>query len=148
MKIQLSLYLLLLPAIALAGVYRWTDDQGNVVYSQTPPPDGRPVERMAPPPLPAEPPHAARKRLERIHKRLEESAKARQRRKREAAKTDADAARRQQNCRAARENLERLTNRPSNTLYRVGENDYRRLTPEERRQRIEKMRKIVKENCN
>ncbi len=40
-----ALVLLCLPLPALAGMYKWYDDQGKVNYTQTPPPKGA---RMAP----------------------------------------------------------------------------------------------------
>jgi len=149
MKTEASLtLLLLLPVLTLAGAYRWVDDEGNVVYSQTPPPDAREVRKMAPPPPPAEDPAAVKKRLERTTRELEKASQRRREQKDEQARKKAEAEHRRKNCAAARQNLERLINRPPNTLFRVGRDEYRRFTPEERQRRIEKMRQIVKENCN
>lgn len=37
--LTLALAVSVLPAVALAAVYKWTDSEGNVHYTQTPPPD-------------------------------------------------------------------------------------------------------------
>jgi hypothetical protein len=51
---------MLLSGIARAELYKWTDDEGNVIYSQVPPPD-RDVKTIAPPPpAPSSPTPAVR----------------------------------------------------------------------------------------
>lgn len=42
---------LLTPLAVSAKMYKWTDDEGNVHYTQTPPPD-REAKTIAPPPTP------------------------------------------------------------------------------------------------
>jgi len=149
MKIGSNLYLLLLlPAVALAGTYRWVDDEGNVVYSQTPPPDGREVREIAPPPPPAEDPAAAKKRLEALTEEAEKSSQRRREQKEAQDRKKAEAERRRKNCEAARYNLQLFVNRPPNVLFKMGENEYRRFTPEERQQQIDKLQKIIEENCD
>jgi len=148
MKGKILFLLLCLPALTLGGMYRWVDDQGNVVYSQSPPPDGRRVREIAPPPAPAEPPEAAGKRLERTLESLEQSSRKREKRKEELAKRKKTEEERRRRCQAARRNLETLTTRPPNTLFQVGENEYRRFTPEERQRQIDELQKIIEKNCN
>ena len=149
MKIGSSFCLfLLLPAVALAGTYRWVDDEGNVVYSQTPPPDGREVREIAPPPSPAEDPAAARKRLKALTEEAEKSSQRRREQRESQNRKKAEAERRQKNCEAARYNLELFLNRPPNVLFKTGENEYRRFTPEERQQQIDKLQKIIEKNCD
>lgn len=47
MKRLLMLFsLLLVAALAQAQMYRWVDDEGNVQFSDTPPPEGTSAERM------------------------------------------------------------------------------------------------------
>lgn len=88
-----------------AGVYKWTDSEGNVHYTQTPPPEGV-AEKMTPPPpvpktsktLPQEkpvPPPAAAPASDK-------AAEDRRRKEREA-----EIAR--QNCETARKNLDIYT---------------------------------------
>lgn len=137
---------LLAPAVH-SGTYRWVDDSGNVVYSQTPPPDGRPAETIAPPPPPAEDPEAARQRLDAATEKLEQSAEEREQLKQEQARKKQEAEQRRKNCEAARRNLETIRSRPPNTLYKVGENEYKRFTVEELDQKASEMEKIIKVNC-
>ena len=46
-----------LPAAAAKGYHLWYDENGQAVYSQFPPDDGRPTETVKPPPPPAEDTH-------------------------------------------------------------------------------------------
>ena len=131
-----------------AGVYRWVDDQGNVVYSQTPPPDGRETKLMAPPPPPAEDPDAAMERIRAQSEALEKASQERQKQQQEKKQKAQLEAQRKANCEAARKNLETLRSRPPNTLYRTGKDEYRRFTIDELNQQIKEQEKIIQENCN
>ncbi len=51
---HLLLLSLLLGANAHAAMYKWVDEEGNVTYSQNPPP-GQQAEEIAPPPPPPTP---------------------------------------------------------------------------------------------
>ncbi len=143
----LILFLSLFSLNLSAATYRWLDDNGQVVYSQVPPGDGRDYREISAPPPPAEDPEAAQKRLEEARKALTEDRKAREQQKQDATRKKALAERRRQNCEIARKNLETLTSRPPNTLFKVGDDEYRRFTPEERQKRIDQLKKIIQENC-
>ncbi|HKJ76593.1 MAG TPA: DUF4124 domain-containing protein, partial [Gammaproteobacteria bacterium] len=90
-----------------AAMYKWTDADGNVHYSQTPPPSGQ-AEEMAPPPPSPLSPEEAEKRREQSRRSLlgEEEPEP------EPAgdKTDqtGDNPARQKACEAARQNLQTL----------------------------------------
>ncbi|HET6806970.1 MAG TPA: DUF4124 domain-containing protein [Frateuria sp.] len=47
-RIPLTLVLLLLAPAVVAQVYKWTDSQGTVHYSEIPPPQGTPYKRVTP----------------------------------------------------------------------------------------------------
>ncbi len=104
----LAILALLAPPAADAATYKWRDADGNVVYSQIPPPDGRATQRLKPPPPPPEPATAG-KQLQDLRQRLEDH--------REDRGLDADKAREQarqkevqrQNCEHARNNWSRRT---------------------------------------
>lgn len=130
-----------------ATTYRWVDDSGTVVYSQIPPSDGRPTTVIGAPPPPAESPEATRRRLEAATERLDQSAREREKLKQEQAQKKQEAAQRKKNCEAARKNLETLKSRPPNTLYKVGDDEYRRFTVEELNQKMRDMEKIIEKNC-
>ncbi|WP_419611171.1 DUF4124 domain-containing protein [Thiolapillus sp.] len=70
--------LFLVTSQAFAGMYRWTDDEGDVVYSQTPPPDNRPVKPIAPPPPPAENTSQIQQQTQKLQEQLDNIARERQ----------------------------------------------------------------------
>jgi len=148
MRISLILFSLLFAAGLNAGIYRWVDDQGNVVYSQTPPPDARPAEKLRPPPPPAEDPQTARQRLNEQLETLEKSAEERRKKKERLAKEKARQEQRQKACEIARKNLETLSTRPPNSLFKTGDGEYRRYTIEELEQKKAEMRKAIEKYCN
>ncbi len=131
----------------MAQAYRWVDDQGNTVYSQQPPPDDRKVEVMAPPPPPAESPDEARQKLEGQIQQLDETEKKRGMEKQAAAKKQADANYRKQQCTNARMNLEAINNRPPQTLFQTGDEEYRRFTPDQRAAQIKQANETIRKYC-
>lgn len=136
-----------IPTIS-AEMYRWTDDQGNVVYSQSPPPDNRPVSTVAPPPAPsAEESEAARARLdkqiEQLNAENEEKLKAHEEQSRKAMEADENRKR----CEVAKKNLETLTSRPPNTLYSIDGKEYKRFTTEEYEAQIKTYEEAIAKYC-
>jgi len=137
----------LFSSFLMAQAYRWVDDQGNTVYSQQPPPDDRKVEVMAPPPPPAESPDEARQKLEGQIQQLDETEKKRGMEKQAAAKKQADANYRKQQCTNARMNLEAINNRPPQTLFQTGDEEYRRFTPDQRAAQIKQANETIRKYC-
>lgn len=128
-----------------AAMYKWTDENGKTVYSQQPPPAGE-VERVRTAPTPEQSVDAARKKLQEQMQRIED-----RREDREIAKDKEGQARSKedlagQNCALARKNLEALNGSP-NRVTRLADGSYKRLTPEERQQKIDEATKQVRENC-
>jgi len=123
------------------------DDKGNVVYSQTPPTDGRETKMVAPPPPPAEDPEAAMQRIRSQSEKLEQASEARNKLREDRIKQKREAEERKKNCEIARKNLETLKSRPPNTLYQTGENRYQRFTMEELDQKMKEQEQIIEENC-
>lgn len=147
------LSLCLLPGLFLVSLqtsgkmYRWTDDNGNVVYSQTPPPDSRPVKSIAAPPPPAEKPEAVQERTQELQQKLDKIAadreKVKEKKRAKKEKIKADSAK----CEAARKNRETLTSRPPNTLWGLPDGTFQRFTVDEREQKLEKLNKSIREYC-
>ena len=131
----------------MAQAYRWVDDQGNTVYSQQPPPDDRKVDVMAPPPPPAESPDEARQKLDGQIQQLDEAEKKRGMEKQAAAKKRADANYRKQQCTNARMNLEAINNRPPQTLFQTGNDEYSRFTPDQRAAQIKQANETIRKYC-
>ncbi len=101
MRIWLFVLLLQGPAV-LADVYRWVDADGNVVYSQVPPPPGVEAERMTLEPPPAPAPVQERGTAEQSGEKAPPPAAS--------GKTTLDPATRRAYCEKALNNLELLDN--------------------------------------
>ncbi|WP_457667920.1 DUF4124 domain-containing protein [Thiolapillus sp.] len=144
----LSASLLIMITSASAGMYRWVDDQGNVVYSQQPPPDNRASKNIAPPPPPAESPEDSLEKSRELNKKLDAIQEERNKARQERLKAESERKERKARCSSAQKDLKILMERPSNTLYRTGEDEWQRFTQEERSERIGKLKEVIKENCN
>ena len=136
-----------LPSMALAakGYHLWYDENGQAVYSQFAPGEGRESELVAPPPLPAEPPEVAQQRLNQRLQQFEDNREDESMAAEKAAKTTADQATRARRCADARRNLG-LLNGPPRQLFQTADG-VRRLTDEERQSQRAAMEKIIAEDC-
>jgi len=128
---------------AMAGTYKWVDEEGNVQYTQTPPPAGIAAETINPPPkvdteqavkdLQAQEEKAAALRLN----RLDQAEKENQ------AKQEMDL--QKKNCEMARA---RLASYEQPMVKFVQEDGSRvRATEEERQAEIAKSQEMIKEFC-
>ncbi|BAO43764.1 DUF4124 domain-containing protein [Thiolapillus brandeum] len=142
-----SAILLVTITSANAGMYRWVDDQGNVVYSQQPPPDSRASKIIAPPPPPAEAPENSLEKSRELNEKLNAIQEERNKARQERLKAELEKKERKARCSSAQKDLKILTERPSNTLYRTGDDEWKRFTPEERSERIGNLKEVIKENC-
>ncbi len=132
---------------ACAGMYRWVDDQGKVVYSQQPPPDGRDSRVIAPPPPPAEKAEDTANATRELNRKLDAIAEERAKAKEKQLKAKAEKKEREARCNSARKNLKILTERPPNTLYKTPDNQWKRFTPEEFAEQVTNLKKAIEENC-
>ncbi|MCU7960926.1 MAG: DUF4124 domain-containing protein [gamma proteobacterium symbiont of Bathyaustriella thionipta] len=134
--------IVLLPLSAHAKMYKWVDENGQTIYSQTPP-AGQAVEiiKAAPPPPPSSNQSPTNDLLQRAADLQEDRELAKQK----AAKQKQEAQQNKANCEAARHNMSGL-NGPPNRLYRLN-GEYTRLTPEQRVSEKEKMQKNIKKFC-
>jgi hypothetical protein len=138
---------LLASPVILAGMYRWVDETGAVVYSQSPPPDGRMATEVRPPPPPPEEPGAARQRLDEQIKAADEARKSElEQRKKDSEARSRDAEKRK-NCDAARKNLELIENRPPQSRFQTPDGEVRRYTDEDRAAELKKLREYLEKNC-
>lgn len=134
------------PAPADARIYKWTDADGNTVYSQQPPPSGVKAEQVDEAPPPSEDPEAAmeslRERADAFDERREDRQKSDE--EREAA---AEREKRQKEvCEQLRENLRVL--QTNNQVREQGEDGEYKMLPEEQRQaRIESTRERIENEC-
>ncbi len=134
------------PAADTQDIYKWTNDQGEVQYTQFPP-AGRPVEILhgALPPAPSHENSGndLQKQLDAMEqqndKQLQETRDAEQ--QAEIQKI------RKKNCEIAHKNLINLQ-RGGNVRYMGPNGEAIRLTEEERQKRIDETNQQIKENCN
>lgn len=132
---------------AQARTYRWTDESGGVVYSQTPPPPGVAAEIIGAPPPPAESPEAARQRLEERMQKFEAERKQQRESQQEQAEQQVKSQQAAQNCTAAQHNLSIYADAPPNRLYKDDAGVYRRLDPAERDAKVKAAREDIAKYC-
>lgn len=139
------LLLALLPLTAQATIYRWVDAQGQVHYSQTPPPEAG-AEPQSIRTLPAAAPPAARQPASTAPGAGGASAPPPAGKTEEARK--AEAAARPQRCQAAREHLRYLEEK---TPRRLGvtqpDGSMARMTEEEFAGRLRTTREAIARDC-
>ncbi|GIX21744.1 MAG: hypothetical protein KatS3mg121_0527 [Gammaproteobacteria bacterium] len=143
--IRVACLALLWTASAQAAVYKWRDETGATVYSQSPPPPGVPYERVGTPPPPAD----AGADLEALRERLRalEEEKAAQAKDRETAEQAAERERRRrEDCARLRADIDVLS---SGRRVRQADDqgEYVVLGEEERLARLEQARALYEEHC-
>jgi hypothetical protein len=134
------------PAADSQNMYKWTDDQGEVHYTQFPPP-GRKTEIMQPPPPPAEPPTGSENDLQKQLDTIKQQNDKQLQETREADQQAEIQKIRKKNCETAHKNLINL-NRGGNVRYMGPNGEAIRLTEEERQKRIDETNQQIKENCS
>lgn len=136
--------LLALSTTAMAGqVYKWVDAQGNTHFGSQPPEGQQATSintNVATPkaPAPTAKPAAAVADTDE-QKAIDSKVKE------DVAKQEAE---RKKYCETVRTNLSQLQNNPRIRLQEEGKDEVRRLTEEERQERISEAEKAIAENCN
>ncbi len=148
MKLPILFSLIILAGLATgsqAAMYKWVDENGQTVYSQTPPASGQST-RIKPPPPPAETPEEARQRLNQRLQRFEDKAEDKELASQKEAKEEDMTEVYKSNCAAAQNNLFFLESNPRKL---VGQPDgsYVRITEEERQQKMQEAREQVEKFC-
>lgn len=150
-KTSRNIYLNTIPGIlaclisgtVVAGTYKWVDEDGNVQYTQTPPPAGIEAETIKPPPK-----IDTEKALMDLKEQEEKAAKLRQDRLDSAKKEEeamAELNLQKKNCEMARA---RLASYDQPMVKFVQEDGTRvRATEEERQAEIAKSQEMIKEFC-
>ncbi len=131
---------------SIAATYKWTDDDGNVVYSQTKPPGGRAVEVVKQ--------HStgvtdeeAKRQLEGLRDKANAQSEDRQL-KAEVAQDELDRNQRiKKNCENARKNLSLLETPARVTLMDADGNPYF-LGEEQRQERVLEAKSQVERYCD
>jgi len=127
-----------------AETYKWTDDDGNVHYSQQPPPADIEAQTIDTPNAGSEAGKSeVQRRLEKFQQREEKREKAEQERQRQQKKAEIY----RKNCQTARERLAKLQ-RGRQVRSFDEDGNMRRLSVEEHQQRIDNVKKDVEKYCN
>lgn len=134
---------LLLPLTAAAGIYKWTDADGNVHYGEKPP-AGEQAESMTG--RGAGNGSGAEESRQQYRESIREFNEARQEQKENAAKDAQKQAARQRQCEAARAALERLETQ-SRLQYINEEGERAYLTEEQRQERMRQARDLKEKTC-
>ena len=151
LSLVLGLVLLAPSALADSEIYKWTDEEGNVHYSDCPPPPSCDAETIQAEPEPD--PSEVRKAQERLERMLVEQEESRAGREQEKLEKERQrvmamqvAVARKRICIRARQNLHvLLVQRP---VFYIDENGkYVYLDDETRLSEISRMRKLIDENC-
>jgi hypothetical protein len=141
---------LLLQAPVFAQIYKWTDDSGEVHYTQTPPPGGVATQKIEGAPPPAEPPETIRQEQQKLQQQLEAMEE------RNVARENQEALEKQRkklddinekNCITARNNLGKLQ-QGGIKRYLTPEGEVIRLTVEDRQRRTTEAQAQVEKYCN
>jgi hypothetical protein len=126
-------------------IYKWTDDNGEVHYTQQPPQNRESVTVRHAPPPPGDP--------EAERKELQQDVEAMEKQQQEQAEKVTDAEQwsriqqaRRKNCATARRNLAELQ-QGGIKRYRLPSGEVVRLDEEDRQKRIAEANKQIEENC-
>lgn len=127
-----------------AGMYKWVDEEGNVQYTQTPPPAGIEAETIKPPPKVDT--GAALKELEAQQEKAAELRESRLEQAEKEAQARQELELRKKNCELAKA---RLASYERPMVKFVQEDGTRvRATEEERQAEIVKSQEMIKEWCD
>lgn len=135
LRLSLAAFAVAFAATASAAMYKWTDQEGNVQYSQTPPPEGDAIEISPPPAVKAPAPLKAP-----ANRLVEDEENAAEK----APLTPEQQAVYQRNCEAARANLDTYR-----TATRVQQADGQivDMNDENRQTKIQQAEEQVKKFC-
>lgn len=142
-SIRMLCICILLTGSAHAAIYKWVDENGNVQYTQTPPPAGVTAETLQPPP-PVES-GTAIKQMQETDTKAEELRKQRLEQAEKEARGAEALALQQKNCQMAKDRLASY-DRPR-TQFVKEDGSRVRATEEERQAEIKKSEDMIKEFC-
>ncbi len=141
----LLLLLCLTSSIASANAYRWTDENGQVIYSQQPPPNQNATQIKAPPPpaSSAQTEQTSAQKLIDTEKAAEEKAKEQEQ---AAAIDNITAEEKQVNCLRARQRLTNLQLR--NRIKMIGPDGQATMLSEQQKlEEINETKEAIKAYC-
>ncbi len=141
--VGIALASILIATSASAEAYKWISPTGNTIYSQTPPPMGTPYELVNDASIASS--NYGVSSTKDLRKNLDSSREAREKKRNEQQQLAESNQIKQENCAQAKTNLTALTSRGQVTI-KEGEL-YRKLTEEERQDRIKTANQSIEEFC-
>lgn len=128
-----------------SGIYKWTDDAGQVHYTQFPPAnqEAEMLRGASQPKVDSGNQDSLQERIEAMEKRIEERKEAKDEFRRQANVRKLVKA----NCETARKNLANLQ-RGANNAYMTPDGKVQRLTEEDKKKRIDEAKRQIDEYCN
>ncbi len=142
--VEIALASIFIATNANAQAYKWISPTGNTIYSQTPPPIGTSFELVDDSSIASS--NYDVSSTKDLKKNLISSREAREKKKAEQQQIAASNQIKRENCAQAKTNLTSLTSRGQVTI-KEGEL-YRKLTEEERQDRIKSANQSIEEFCN
>lgn len=142
--VGIALASILIATNASAQAYKWVNPAGNTIYSQTPPPMGTPYELVNDANIASS--NSGVSSAKRSQKNLDSFRDAREKKKTEQQQLAESNQIKQENCVQAKTNLTSLTSHGQVTI-KEGEL-YRKLTEEERQDKIKTANQSIEEYCN
>ena len=142
--LSITLLIWLLPATA--KTYRWVDEKGVTVYSQTPPPSGE-ATLIKPPPPPAAAPDEIMKNLKRRQATIDAGKKKKEKTGKNESTEAKNAEKKKQNCEISRKNLKEITLHPRIKM-KMEDGSFKLLSEEERQAKIDTYNKNIEKYCN
>lgn len=134
------------PTSAHATMYRWTDENGVTVYSQSPPPSGDAVRLKKQRAPSTETTKAAQEHLRLQREQAFDEEEARKKADAERAKKETEQAQRAENCTAAQENLAKFQNLGPR-MIQTADGRFLRLSEDEIETQITKAQGQIDANC-
>ncbi len=144
--VTMSIMLLIWLLPTTAKTYRWVDENGVTIYSQSPPPSGE-ATVIKPPPKPAAAPDEIMKDLKRRQAAMDEANKKKSETAAEKELKAKNEETKKKNCAIARKNLELVKDHPRSRIKQE-DGSYKTLSPEERQAEIDKNTKYIEKYCN
>lgn len=148
-SIRIGLFILginvaFLPPAGFAEMYKWTDEDGVVHYTQHPPPEEFEVTEIDPPPdIDTK---KALNEFEAEQEKLHELEKQREEQEAKQAEKERIAAIFEKNCQISRDRLKKLQN-TGRVRAIDAEGNMTRITPEEHQSRIDAVKKKIEKYC-
>ncbi len=146
-----ALLITLLPHSAVfSEIYKWTDDSGEIHYTQSRPPGGIDAEKIhgaAPPPNQSNNARSEQEKLKQQVDAMEERLAKQHEEKQEKAQQEQLKKDNAKNCISARNNLFKLEQGGRNR-YQKPDGEVVRFTEEERQQRMKDANEQIKKYCS